>query len=242
MTWNDSFYGPGDPRTGNFVPDCDLRNVNGSGECGPWSDRGFGQVRAGTRFAKDATEGFNKAQYNWQTSVSLQQELRPGIALNVGYFRTWYGNFQITDNAATTAADYDPFCITLPTTDPRLPGAGQQRCGFFDIKPSLFGRVDNLRTLVIQLRPPHRGLQRRGRDADGAVRPGRAVFGRPERGPHGDRRVRPRGEGAGGPVRRGHGGQRGQHRPRRTDHWSGRLVELHAAPARSPRRGRRERR
>ncbi|MSO83857.1 MAG: TonB-dependent receptor [Acidobacteria bacterium] len=147
VNWNDSFFGPGDPRSGNFIPDCDLKNVNGSGECGPWSDRGFGQVRAGTRFAEDATSGFNKQQYNWQTSVSLQQELRPGMALNVGYFRTWYGNFLITDNAATTAADYDPFCITLPATDNRLPGSSQPRCGFFDIKPSLFGRVDNLRTL-----------------------------------------------------------------------------------------------
>ena len=146
VTWNDSFFGPGDPRTGNFVPDCDLRNVNGTGECGPWSDRGFGQVRAGTRFAEDAITGFNKQQYNWQTSVSLQQELRPGMALNVGYFRTWYGNFLVTDNLAATAADYDPFCVTLPATDSRLPGAGQQRCGFFDIKPSLFGRVDNFRT------------------------------------------------------------------------------------------------
>jgi hypothetical protein len=146
VNWNDSFYGPGDPRTGNFVPDCDLTNINGGGECGAWSDRGFGQVRAGTRFAKDATQGFNTQQFNWQTSVSLQQELRPGMALNVGYFRTWYGNFQITDNAATTAADYDPFCIALPGTDPRLPGAGEQRCGFFDIKPALFGRVDNVRT------------------------------------------------------------------------------------------------
>ncbi|MBI4887760.1 MAG: hypothetical protein HY824_11755 [Acidobacteria bacterium] len=80
--------------------------------------------------------------------MSLQRELRPGVALNLGYFRTWYGNFQVNDNAATTAADYDPFCVTLPATDPRLPGAGQQRCGFFDIKPSLFGRVDNLRTLA----------------------------------------------------------------------------------------------
>ena len=146
VNWNDSFYGPADPRSGNFVPDCDLTNLNGTGECGPWSDRGFGQVRAGTRFAKDATEGFNQQQYNWQTSVSLQQELRPGMAFSVGYFRTWYGNFQITDNAATTAADYDPFCVTLPATDTRLPGAGQQRCGFFDIKPGLFGRVDNVRT------------------------------------------------------------------------------------------------
>jgi hypothetical protein len=147
VNWNDSFYGAGDPRTGNFIPDCDLTNVNGGGECGPWSDRGFGQVRAGTRFDRDAITGWNRQQYNWQTSVSLQHQLRPGTALNVGYFRTWYGNFLITDNAATTAADYDPFCVTLPTTDSRLPGAGQQRCGFFDIKPGLFGRVDNLRTL-----------------------------------------------------------------------------------------------
>jgi hypothetical protein len=148
VNWNDSFYGPGDPRTGNFVPDCDLRVIAGSGECGPWSDRGFGQVRAGTRFAKDVTEGFNTQHYNWQTSVSLQQELRPGVALNAGYFRTWYGNFHVIDNTATTAADYDPFCVTLPSTNSRLPGAGQQRCGYFDIKPSLFGRVDNLRTLA----------------------------------------------------------------------------------------------
>jgi hypothetical protein len=146
VNWNDSFFGAGDPRSGNFTPDCDLTNPNGTGECGPWSDRGFGQVRAGTRFADDAISGFNKQQYNWQTSVSVQQELRPGIALNVGYFRTWYGNFLVTDNVATTAADYDPFCVALPANDNRLPGAGQPRCGFFDIKPNLFGRVDNLRT------------------------------------------------------------------------------------------------
>ena len=29
-TWNDTFFGPGDPRSGNYVPDCDLRN--GAGE------------------------------------------------------------------------------------------------------------------------------------------------------------------------------------------------------------------
>ena len=106
----------------------------------------FGQVRAGnTRFADDALTGFNKQFYNWQASVSLQQELRPGMALNVGYFRTWYRNFLVTDNVATTAADYDPFCITLPA-DSRLPNGGQQLCGFYDVKPALFGVTDNLRT------------------------------------------------------------------------------------------------
>ena len=41
------------------------------------------------------------------------------MALNVGYFRTWYGNFQATDNLAVTPADFDPFCVTMPV-DARL--------------------------------------------------------------------------------------------------------------------------
>jgi hypothetical protein len=137
-TWNDN---------GNYVPDCDLRNPVANGECGPWSDLSFGQVRAGsTRRAADALGGFNRQDYNWQGSVLLQHELRPNVALNVGYFRTWYGNFLVTENQAVTAADYDPFCVTVPT-DNRLPGGGgNQICGLYDVKPAAFGRVANLVT------------------------------------------------------------------------------------------------
>src|SRR4029450_9512228 len=53
--------------------------------------------------------------------------------------------FLVTDNLATTAADYDPFCIAA-ATDSRLPNSGQQVCGFFDIRPALFGVTQNLRT------------------------------------------------------------------------------------------------
>jgi len=128
------------------VPDCDLRNPSPNGECGAWSDRTFGQVRgSNTRYAKDALEGFNQQGYNWQGSVALQHELMPRVALNIGYFRTWYGGFQVTDNQAVTPADYDPFCITAPV-DPRLPNSGRQVCGLFDLRPEAFGRVDNLVT------------------------------------------------------------------------------------------------
>ena len=43
-----------------------------------------------------------------------------------------------------TPADYDPYCITAPT-DARLPSdiSGQQLCGFYDLKPELFGQVNN---------------------------------------------------------------------------------------------------
>lgn len=136
-SWNDA--------NGNYVPDCDLLNPVVNGECGPWSDRNFGRPRLGTRLAPDALTGFNKQFQHWQGSVSFQHELQPGVGLNIGYFRTWYGGFLVTDNLAVTPADYDEFCITAPV-DPRLPTSGQQLCGLYDLKPARFGLVDNLVT------------------------------------------------------------------------------------------------
>jgi hypothetical protein len=147
-TWDDNTLPAGDPRRGNYVPDCVLGpSVPGAnGECGPLSDRTFGQVRAGnTRYADDAQRGFNKQFHNWQSSVSVNRELRRGMALNVGYFRTWYGGFLVTKNMAVTPADFDPYCATLPVNS-RLPNSGEKLCGFFDIKPALFGVTDNVRT------------------------------------------------------------------------------------------------
>src|SRR5262249_4413657 len=37
----------------------------------------------------------------------------------------------------------DPFCIVAPL-DSRLPGGGSQMCGLYDVKPTLFGRVQNV--------------------------------------------------------------------------------------------------
>jgi len=147
-TWNDSFFGPGDPRTGNFVPDCDLRNPVASGECGPFSDLSFGLPKPpNAALAPDAQGGFNKDSYNWQASLMLQHQLFANTALNVGYYRTWYGNFLVTDNRLVTPADYDEFCITAPT-DSRLPASvsGQRICGLYDIKLEKFGQVDNVIT------------------------------------------------------------------------------------------------
>ena len=129
----------------NYRPDCDLLNPVANGECGAWSNLNFGKANAETRYAEDAQSGFNDQFHNWQGSVSFQHELRPGVGLNVGYFRTWYGGFLVGDNQLTTASDYDPFCITAPT-DSRLPNSGQRVCGFYDVKPAAFGLVDNLMT------------------------------------------------------------------------------------------------
>ncbi|HYR85593.1 MAG TPA: carboxypeptidase regulatory-like domain-containing protein [Terriglobia bacterium] len=147
-SWNDSTFPVGDPRRGNYVPDCDLKNPQPNGECGRWSDLTFGQiVTPSTHRAPDALSGLNKENYNWQSSVSVQRQLRSNIGLDVGYFRTSYGGFLATDNQLVTPADYDTFCITAPV-DPRLPGnvSGKQFCGNYDIKPEKFGQVDNLIT------------------------------------------------------------------------------------------------
>jgi hypothetical protein len=149
--WNDSLFGAGDSRSGNYVPDCDLTSRFENGECGPMDNRAFGTSVITTRFSPDVTEGWFVRPSNWQTSIAVQHELRPGIGVNVGYFRTWWsnggpgsGDFHVTDNLAVTPADYDPYCITAPRDD-RLPGGGgYQVCGLFDVKPGLFGRIDNL--------------------------------------------------------------------------------------------------
>ena len=145
-SWNDTTFGATDPRSGNFVPDCDQLNPAANGECGAWSDQNFGRPRLSTRNAPDALSGFNKQFNNWQASLSFQHELTQGLALNVGYFRTWYGGYLVTNNEAIPASGYDSYCITAPK-DSRLPGGGgNQICGLYDVKPAFFGRVDNLVT------------------------------------------------------------------------------------------------
>ena len=146
--WNDSFFGPGDPRSGNYQPDCNLLNPEPNGECvGAWSDRNFGQsVVLTSRNAPDSITGFNQQSYNWQGSVSFQHELRPGLSVNLGYFRTWYGNFLATDNLAVTPADYSEYCFTAPTDDRLGETSGERICGLYDLNPDKFGQVDNLIT------------------------------------------------------------------------------------------------
>ena len=134
---------------GKFYPDCSLRNPLANGECQAMTNQSFGGVQVRTRPDPDWIKGWGKAPYNWQASVSIDREVLPGVAVNAGYFRTWFGNQTVTDNLNVTPADFDPYCITVPT-DSRLPGniSGQRLCGFYDLKPEKFGQIDNIVTLA----------------------------------------------------------------------------------------------
>ena len=132
-TWGDA--------NGNFQPDCNLFNFDSNGECGPINNRAFGTLGAIRQWDPELLEGWGVRQYNWQSSLGIQHELRPGFGIDVTYFRTSFGGLTVTQNTALTRADFDWYCITSPA-DARLPGGGnEQICGLYDVKPERFGIV-----------------------------------------------------------------------------------------------------
>ena len=146
----------------DFIPDCDLKNFSANGECGGISNANFGQANPNAvRYAEDLIRGFGSRDYLWDVSAEVQQELRQGVSLLLGYYRNWTDHYGaglrsyrgetgwptgVTDNLAVTSEDFDPYCITAPI-DSRLPsGGGYEVCGLFDIVPAKYGKGKNLIT------------------------------------------------------------------------------------------------
>jgi len=147
---------------GDYEPDCDLFNPNANGECGLSSNRNFGTDARISRPDDAIRAGWGVRPYNWETSIGVQHELFPQVAVNVAYLRRSYGNFTslpvgtssnptavaafaLADNLALTPGDYSPYCVAVPT-DPRLPNSGGQLCGLYDLNPNKLGQVDNFVT------------------------------------------------------------------------------------------------
>ena len=137
----------------NFRPDCDLLNAqaqdlraSGGDFCGLNSNLNFGRPVFNTTFDPDTLSGWGKRAYDWNFGIQVQQELLPRVSVNVGYFRRVFGNFFVTDNRATRAADYDTFSITAPA-DSRLPGdGGYTISNLYNVRPALSGVTDNYQT------------------------------------------------------------------------------------------------
>jgi hypothetical protein len=123
-SWNDSTFGAGDPRTGNFRPDCDLQNLQANGECGTLIGAAtFGTLLPGTTFDSDMMTGWGKRQFNWELSAGVQHEIVRRVSIDVQYARRWYGNRRVTDDRSVSASDYQRFTFTTPS-DSRLPNGG----------------------------------------------------------------------------------------------------------------------
>ncbi len=131
--WNDQFYGPGDPRSGNYVPDCDLLAPAVNGECMGLSNPAFATAQGTSRPDDAIRTGWGVRPYHWEVSTGVHHQLATRVSAEVSYFRRWYDNFTVTDNLALTSADYTEYCITAPV-DARLPeGGGNRICGLYDV-------------------------------------------------------------------------------------------------------------
>ena len=144
-TWTDA--------NGNFNPDCNLLNLQqqdlrstGGDFCGTVSSLNFGLPTSVTAFNNDTRFGWGNRAYNWEFSTSVQHQLMPRVGLEVGYFRRWFGNFQVTKNLAVTSADFTSFSIPAPL-DPNLPGGGGYVIdGFYNLNPNQVGNTNSYTT------------------------------------------------------------------------------------------------
>ena len=94
-------------------------------------------------YSDEVLRGWGNRGYNWQAALTFQHELTTGIGVNVGYYRTWYGNFLVTDNTLVSPSDFDSYCIAAPT-DSRLPNAASGSAALLEITPAKFGQVSNV--------------------------------------------------------------------------------------------------
>ncbi len=109
-------------------------------ELGPSGNPLFGSTTLVTNPAEDVKEGWFKRAYNWEYSANIQHEFRPRMSGTFGYFRRWFGNYTHTDALLVGPSEYDPYCMNAPN-DPRLPNAGQQICGLYDVKAAARGNL-----------------------------------------------------------------------------------------------------
>ncbi len=146
--WTDS--------NGNWVPDCNLRSpaaqnltTTGGDICAASSAQTFGTATQTTaNIDPKILEGWSVRSNDWQFGASIQQQVLPRVAVEVGYFRRWLNNFTVTDNLAVGAADFTPYSITAPP-DPRLPGGGNYVVdGLYNVVPERFGQTSNNITLA----------------------------------------------------------------------------------------------
>src|SRR5262245_18785264 len=148
-TWTDT--------NGNYVPDCDLKNplaqspaTTGSiDSCGQINNLLFGSNQfVGANYDPGLLSGWGVRPSDWSYGVSIQQQLFPKAAVEVGYFRRTFTQFTtggtVTDNLNVGPSDLTPYNLTVPN-DPRLPGGGGYQIGpLYNLTPAAFARPQDL--------------------------------------------------------------------------------------------------
>jgi hypothetical protein len=114
----------------NYIVDCDLLNpasqdlrATGGDVCGGNAIPNFGTPVFESTLDPGLLSGWGVRTGDWQWAVSVQQEVLPRVAVEVGYQRRWLVNNVVTDNRARAPEDHTEFGVTIPS-DSRLPGGG----------------------------------------------------------------------------------------------------------------------
>jgi hypothetical protein len=121
-------------------------NPVANGECGPWQTITFGQPLTAAPINPDILEGWGVRPSDWQFGASIQQEVLPRTSVEVGYHRRWFQGFTITDNLASTPADYQQYTFTAPS-HADLPNGGGYRVTSFNPRTN-FSPASNYTTFA----------------------------------------------------------------------------------------------
>ena len=139
----------------NFAADCNLNNstqqdlrASGGDFCGPNASANFGTVVFDSTLDPGLLSGWGVRAGDWQWGASVQQELLPRVAVEVGYQRRWLVNSGVIDNRSRAPEDHTKFGVSIPL-DPRLPnGGGGVLEGLYNVTPEAATRLnDNYETL-----------------------------------------------------------------------------------------------
>jgi len=145
-SWNDTTFPAGDPRRGNFLPDCVLTQTGANGECGPLANANFGSLVVTNTPDPAWVSGWGKRPYMWQTGIGIDREISSNISVSGGYYHSTFGNAYVLWNTLMAPSDYSQYCVTAPT-DPRMGAvSGQQLCGLYDLNPDKFGQNQSVVT------------------------------------------------------------------------------------------------
>jgi hypothetical protein len=120
---------------GDKIVDCDLLNVAAQGPtatvvavdtcaAATGNAANFGRAGATTIVDPELLSGMGVRTHDYQTEVTLQQEVLPRVSAEVSYIhRTFHGFTVTSDLNRNPDTDYVNYVITVPT-DSRLPGGG----------------------------------------------------------------------------------------------------------------------
>ena len=131
----------------NTAADCDTSNPYPNGECINMSDNlAFGLPTITNFYDSDWAFGWGTRHSNYETAVSLQQELVDNLSVTVGWYNRRFVNFEATDNRAVGMDDFGSYSLMVPVDDRFAGGGGNILTGFYDVNPSMLGVFDNLTT------------------------------------------------------------------------------------------------